>query len=86
MVFLRNICINSQHQGDNDDYNNNNNNDDYDDNNNNNNKGNTKNSHIGHCTHALANANKKCKTHITCEILSHVAQTVNTEQLQHSIL
>jgi len=28
---------------------------------------------------------QKCETHFTCQIEVHVAQTVNTEQLQHCI-
>ena len=40
---------------------------------------------IGHCTHTKESPNVKYKTYITKEITSHVAQIVNTEQLQHRI-
>ena len=44
-----------------------------------------KNSRIGHCTHTMESANVKYKTYFTGEIALHVAQIVNTEQLQHYI-
>jgi hypothetical protein len=40
-----------------------------------------KNRHTGHCTHTTESPNVKYKTYCTGEITSHVAQTVNTEQL-----
>ena len=36
----------------------------------------------GHCTHATGSANVKCKTYFMGEITLHVAQIVNTEQMQ----
>ena len=39
--------------------------------------------HIGHCAHTAISAN--VKVHFTGEITLQVAQTVNTEQLQHYI-
>jgi hypothetical protein len=44
------------------------------------NLGTGKNAHIGHCTHTSENTNVKVQKHSTREF---VAQTVNTEQLQH---
>jgi hypothetical protein len=41
-------------------------------------------SHIGHCTHAMENANVKVQNVFHWQnITLHVAQMVNTEQLQH---
>ena len=43
-----------------------------------------KNSHIGHCTHPMENANVKVQNVFRWQnITLHVAQMVNTEQLQH---
>jgi hypothetical protein len=42
-------------------------------------------SHSGHCTHTMDTIMCTYKTHFTCEITLHVAQTVNTEQLQHYV-
>ena len=47
------------------------------------NEGTTENSHTGHCTHTAESAN--VKAYLMCEVTSHAAQTVNTEQLQHYI-
>ena len=44
------------------------------------NKGTTTDSHIGHCTHNMASTNVNVQN-----ITLHVAQTVNTEQLQRYI-
>ena len=45
-----------------------------------------KNSHFRHCTHTPREVlTLKFKTHFTGEITLHVAQIVNTEQLQHCI-
>jgi hypothetical protein len=44
-----------------------------------------KKSHIGNCTHTARSANVKHKMYFTGRITVHVAQTVNTEQLQHCI-
>ena len=41
--------------------------------------------HTGHCTHRTESANVKYTTYFTGEITLHVAQTVNTEQLQYYI-
>jgi len=41
---------------------------------------------IVHCTHTAESADVKYKTYFTGEITLHVAQTVNTEPLQHYIL
>jgi hypothetical protein len=43
------------------------------------------NSHIGHCIHTVESTNVKVCNIFHCEITLHVAQTVNTEQLQHYI-
>jgi hypothetical protein len=41
---------------------------------------------IGHCTHILREVLvSKYRTYLACEITLHVAQTVNTEQLQPCI-
>ena len=45
----------------------------------------TENSHIGHCTHTLESADVKVQNVFHWAITLHVAQTVNTEQLQHYI-
>ena len=47
------------------------------------NYGTTNNRHIAHCTNATESANVKVQTYFTDEIALHVAQIVNTEQLQH---
>jgi len=44
-----------------------------------------KNSQIWHCTDTAGSADVKVQKNLTCEITLHVAQTVNTEQLQHCI-
>ena len=46
-----------------------------------------KTSRIGHCTHTAESrpVNVKYTTYYTGEITLHVAQTVNTEQLQYYI-
>jgi len=49
------------------------------------NQGTTKNSHIGHCTHTAESANKKVQNIFHGRNTLHVAQTANTEQLQHYI-
>ena len=45
----------------------------------------TKNSHIGHCTCTLESTNVKVQTYLTYEIVLHIVQIINTEQLQHYI-
>ena len=40
-------------------------------------------SHIGHCTQTAGSVDVKYKIYFSCEIIFRVAQTVNTEQLQH---
>ena len=44
-----------------------------------------KNSHIGHCTRTAESANGKAQNIFHGEITLHVAQTVNTEQLQYCV-
>ena len=44
-----------------------------------------KNSHIERCTQTAASDDVKYKTYFTGEITLHVAETVNTEQLQHYV-
>jgi hypothetical protein len=53
--------------------------------NNNNNNNNNNNSHIGHRTQPEEVLIYKNRTHFTCELTLHVAQTVDTEQLHHCI-
>jgi hypothetical protein len=46
---------------------------------------NYKKNHIQRCTHTAESADVKVQNILTCEIILHVAQIVNREQLQHSV-